>query len=79
LIVDNETRALEPTVKSFASLCAAVRALLLNKPVTPQLLDIFDSASHDVMTALRSNCVDEKQLQEMEVALAHLRLALEQA
>jgi hypothetical protein len=66
-------------MKSFTILCDKVRPLLLNKPVKPQLLDNFDSASQAVMAALRSSEVDEKQLQEMEIALARLRLALDQA
>ena len=77
--MDNEARALEPAMKSFATLCAAVRVLLLNEAVTPQLFDTYDAATGDVMTALRGSGVDEKQLQEMEIALARLRLALEEA
>ena len=64
--------------KSFTILCGAVRALMLNRHVTPHLLDYFDSASHGVMTTLRNSGVDEKQLQQMEIAIAHLRLAVEQ-
>jgi hypothetical protein len=77
-IMNHEARALGPAVNSFAILCAGVTALLLNRAVTPQLLDIFDAASEDVMRALRSSGVDEKQLQEMQIALARLRLALDE-
>jgi hypothetical protein len=75
----NKAMSLEEATKSYAALLVAVRALLVSYPEAPRtrILDMYDAASGDCLAALRASEVEEAQIQQLDIAIARLRLELD--
>ena len=65
-------------MEGFELLLAAATALVRARSARPALLDAYDDASDRLIDGLRSNGIDEHELQKVHKALSRLRLAFEE-